>query len=149
MIRLAILLLCTIPMASLGISIIMPEPTHKEWIESHRWNHRLIVISGDEQAVIKQRDLFLGLENDVLDRDLVVLTIIHPPTEDNMDPAIPDPESLAADLGINSSDFQVVLVGKDGRVKEHRFEQVEPCDFFRCIDAMPMRLQEMKVRNRS
>ena len=79
----------------------------------------------------------------------MVLTIIHPTTEDNLDPANFDPDSLAMDLGITSNEFQVVLVGKDGRVKEHRFEEVEPFDFFSCIDAMPMRLQEMKIRKRS
>ncbi|MAT80616.1 MAG: hypothetical protein CMJ29_03095 [Phycisphaerae bacterium] len=137
-------------LGSLGVAFIMPEDMkHSDWVESHRWEHRLVVISGDEESVIKQRDLFLQLEEGVLDRDIVVLTIIHPPTAENQDPAIPDPDSLAADLGITSSDFQIVLVGKDGRVKEHRFERIDPMDWFDCIDAMPMRLQEMKHRNKA
>ena len=147
MIRLAIYLMCMIPLVSLGFTFIMPEQEKNDSIDSHHWKHRLVVISGSEESVIEQRTRFLELEDHVLDRDLLILTIIHPTNDETQDPNVPDPDSLAAHLGIDSSRFQVLLVGKDGEVKEHRFEQVKPQEFFSCIDVMPMRLAEMKQRN--
>ena len=138
--------MCMIPLVSLGLTFIMPQQQDIDWIESHHWKHRLVVISGSEEPVIEQRSRFLELEDHVLERDLLILTIIHPPTDEDQDPNVPDPGSLAAHLGISSSTFQVLLVGKDGEVKEHRFEQVKPQEFFSCIDVMPMRLAEMKQR---
>ena len=108
----------------------------------------MVVISGEEDLVKRQRNRFLELDGEVLDRDILVLTIIHPPEENEMEESVPQQTEIQRHFNIETNDFQVLLVGKDGRVKERRYELVEPADFFDCIDAMPMRRDEVRIRRK-
>ena len=117
------------------------------WFESQKWKHRMVVISGDEDSVKLQRDRFIELDGEVLDRDLLVLTIIHPPEDVIQDESLPDHSQIQKHFNIESTDFQILLVGKDGEVKERRYELVEPGEFFDCIDAMPMRRDELRIKH--
>ncbi len=51
---------------------------------------------------------------------------------------------LRAALGLADHGFAVVLLGKDGTVKEVWHAPVEPVRVFALIDAMPMRRREMR-----
>tara|TARA_Y100000589_G_scaffold196077_1_gene185342 strand:+ start:149 stop:595 length:447 start_codon:yes stop_codon:yes gene_type:complete len=126
----------------------MTDTGQSNWFHEQKWKHRMVVISGEADMVIRQRDLFLQLDGDVLDRDLLVLTIIHPPESNGIDQSLPDQAEIQRHFKIETSEFQVLLVGKDGRVKERRRELVEPADFFDCIDAMPMRQDEVRIRRK-
>lgn len=117
------------------------------WFDSQKWKHRMVVISGDEETVRLQRDRFLELDGEVLDRDLIVLTIVHPPQDSRQEDSLPDHSQIKKHFNIDSTDFQILLVGKDGGVKERRFEPIQPGEFFDCIDAMPMRLDELRIRH--
>ena len=125
----------------------MSKDDQTNWFESQKWKHRMVVISGDEDSVKLQRDRFIELDGEVLDRDLLVLTIIHPPEDVIQDESLPDHSQIEKHFNIESTDFQILLVGKDGRVKERRYELVEPEEFFDCIDAMPMRRDELRIRH--
>ena len=125
----------------------MAKDDQTNWFESQKWKHRMVVISGDEESVKLQRDRFLELDGEVLDRDLIVLTIIHPPEDVIQDDSLPDHSQIQKHFDIESTDFQILLVGKDGGVKERRYELVEPGEFFDCIDAMPMRRDELRIRH--
>ena len=126
----------------------MTDTKETTWFDDQMWKHRMVVISGEEQMVRRQRNLFLELDGDVLDRDILVLTIIHPPEENGMDESLPQQTEIQRHFNIETNDFEVLLVGKDGRVKERRHELVDPSDFFDCIDAMPMRQDEVRIRRK-
>ena len=51
---------------------------------------------------------------------------------------------LEAAAGGGADRFQAVLVGKDGGAKHRWSAIVEPAEIFGLIDAMPMRIREMK-----
>lgn len=126
----------------------MSDTEQSTWFEDQRWKHRMVVISGEEHMVKRQRDRFLELDGEVLDRDLLVLTIIHPPEGDAQNDSLPQQAEIQKHFKIETSEFQVLLVGKDGRVKERRYDLVEPAEFFDCIDAMPMRQDEVRIRRK-
>jgi uroporphyrinogen-III synthase len=62
---------------------------------------------------------------------------------------VPVPQADAAlrqKLGVAAQGFAVVLVGKDGSVKETWREPVAPARIFTLIDRMPMRRDEVRGR---
>lgn len=124
---------------------------HDGWFEDVRWEHRLLVISGNDESAAQQCRAFKAEENGMLERDLIVIDASEDPrvlvvgARENIPPAavFRDRFRMPADS------FQVVLVGKDGGVKERRDERFETEEVFRIIDAMPMRIQEMDERGTS
>jgi hypothetical protein len=86
----------------------------------------------------KQRQRFLSDDQAVIDRDLVVISV-----GSDRETGEPGPDSLAARYGLTGDRFQILLIGKDGGVKERRTEMIEPREFFDCIDAMPLRIREI------
>ena len=55
-------------------------------------------------------------------------------------------KALRQKLGVGPNGFAVVLVGKDGGVKETWREPVAPAKIFALIDTMPMRADEVRGR---
>ena len=72
------------------------------------------------------------------------MAITHPFEGSTADDSLPGPSEIQRHFNIETSECQVLLVGKDGGVKERRHEKVQPADFFDCIDAMPMRKAELR-----
>ena len=144
MIRRMFFLLLGLLSISQGMRIIMPSHIDSNWHQTLQWKNRLIVISGSQDLVIEQRDRFMSVEASALERDVLLLTLIFPPQSDSIDEMLLDSDSIVSQFGITSSNFQVLLIGKDGQVKERRFEIIDPNDFFNRIDLMPMRVMEMQ-----
>ncbi|MDG2021610.1 MAG: DUF4174 domain-containing protein [Phycisphaerales bacterium] len=121
-----------------------------------RWEHRLLVVSvgANGEEFDRQRALVTGASEGWLDRDLLLIML-----EDEQGWVIDDPSSARSswkaisagetavfrrryDLG--EGEFEAVLVGKDGGVKARYRETVDPSTIFPFIDAMPMRMDEMR-----
>ena len=120
----------------------------QQWFDEIRWNHRLLIISGPDEDVSRQVDACRAMRDGMLDRDLIVVDVSHDPgalvvggRED-----IPDAPTFRARFDLPEEEFQVVLVGKDGGVKERRSDQFDIEELFAIIDAMPMRMREMRER---
>lgn len=60
--------------------------------------------------------------------------------------AAEDDETLRRKCGVRDRGFAVVLVGKDGGVKETWREPVDPARIFGLINRMPMRRDEVRAR---
>ena len=60
----------------------------------------------------------------------------------------PAADVLRKQLRLMTSQFVVVLIGKDGGEKLRRTHRVDLGEIFALIDAMPMRRQEMRERQR-
>lgn len=101
----------------------------------YRWENRLVVVFSDtsDSSLVKQQvQAFDGLEQDIEERHMRLLLVAdrdHPWRER---------------FRVKESDFQVILVGKDGGVKYRSNEPVAPEVFFQEIDQMPMRRREMR-----
>jgi len=101
----------------------------------YRWENRLVVVFSDalDSSLVKQQaQAFEGLEQDIEERHMRLLLVAdadHPWRER---------------FRVGGSDFQVILVGKDGGVKYRSNEPVAPEVFFQEIDQMPMRRREMR-----
>ncbi len=115
----------------------------------HRQNRILITFSQDENNTTysKQIGIFEKNQPDIIERDLVIFKIFK---ENGLNPdqkqlSQQEVESLRKHFKIKN-DFQMLLIGKDGTVKERYHEAVQMETINSLIDAMPMRKQEMKKK---
>ncbi|WP_158810214.1 DUF4174 domain-containing protein [Beijerinckia sp. L45] len=101
------------------------------------WKARPVVVLGDgpDDARFKQQVVALDAKARLLaDYEIKVV-------------AVPEPDAaLRRKLGVGPKGFAVVLVGKDGGVKETWREPVAPAKIFALIDTMPMRADEVRAR---
>jgi hypothetical protein len=98
--------------------------------------HRLVIVVGQtsDPRAAQQHELLAQDAAAMRERDVVVQDL----TPEAARRARPD-------LGVRSNvDFEVLLVGKDGRVKLRRDKPVVASEFAALIDTMPMRQNEMR-----
>ena len=126
-----------------------PNPTPGEegaWFDEVRWKHRLMVVSGPSDDVGPQLAAGKATETGYLDRELLLIDASREPARlvvgstDNL----PRAATFRQRFGMPEDTFQVVLVGKDGGPKERRDQVFESSELFEIIDAMPMRIREMR-----
>ena len=120
-------------------------------LDRFKWNNRLVLISApssQDQDFEDQKHFFAGKEEEILDRDIVIIELIGTSQSriDNqfLDPSVAD--KIREELILRSMDFELLLVGKDGTVKLRSSEPVDSSQIFGLIDSMPMRRSEMKQR---
>lgn len=111
------------------------------------WEKRvLLVFSPDQQNADYQRQqgILQEINEGLNKRDMIV---IHAFVDDRV---LLDQQSHAQSatsfyrrFAVNSDEFRVILVGKDGTVKLDRDSAVSGEDLFALIDSMPMRRHEM------
>ncbi|MGD2024380.1 MAG: DUF4174 domain-containing protein [Desulfobacterales bacterium] len=122
-------------------------------LRQFQWKNRLLFLF----APNRDHPMFVSLHNslsaqqaEVDDRDLVIFIILE------SDPSSINTQSLASDsafslrkqYGVNPGEFAVLLVGKDGGIKLKRQDDIRLEEIFALIDAMPMRREEMRQKNR-
>ena len=120
-------------------------------LDAHRWRHRVLLVftqSLDAQPALQLSRALEERACEVSDRELVIGWLSA------TDASRLGTELVATDvvvqwrarLGVNSDEFTVVLVGKDGGAKA-RYEAVpDLAELFAIIDGMPMRRAEMRAR---
>ena len=123
---------------------------------SWRWNRRVVLALGPERDLSRQATLVGDDWSGWLDRDLELVLLTRGGglvVERFVDGG---PVGAAFDAGVETAleerfglepvtdRFQAVLVGKDGGVKHRWSAVVEPAEVFDLIDAMPMRIREMR-----
>ena len=126
------------------------EPTRQlvssEWFDSVRWQNRLLVFGGEGDDIERQKTLVIEARDGYLERDLLVIHL----SDDNAtlivgeSGALPEAELFRQRFAMSAEAFEVVLVGKDGGAKERRKAAFETENLFGIIDAMPMRMREMR-----
>ena len=103
-------------------------------LDAAKGNARPVVVlsdSRDDPRVAKQIQALDGTKPELTNRNIQVLqeADVHGP--------------LHKKLGVEKKGFSVVLVGKDGSVKQVWHDPVDPKQIFTIIDSMPMRQKEM------
>jgi hypothetical protein len=139
------LLLPFAPLLLLSLSILTaqtPKPMPLEQtLRESRWKKRVLLITAPnaEQADFKtQKALLAANQQELAERDFLVLEVPY----DQLSPN--DKQALMQKVGLKLPKFAVVLIGKDGGVKEKSYRPIQPADLFGTVDKMPMRRDEMR-----
>ena len=110
-------------------------------LRAARWQHRVLLIGAptasqpDFQA---QKKLLAAAAAGLQARDFQVIELPY----DQLSPA--DQHTWARQLNQPLDKFAVVLIGKDGGVKQASARPLPPANLFATVDKMPMRRQEMR-----
>ncbi len=111
--------------------LLMSAPLQAGPISKYRWENRLVLWQSDSAEFgarfLKTWD---AVAPGCLERDILVLEIRT--------------AEMREELGLGGRETVILLVGKDGGVKERWSEAVAPEKVFALIDAMPMRQREMR-----
>ncbi len=124
--------------------MILPE---QSLLDEFRWKKRILLFYGPEEEVKAQKSLFLMLEDEVMDRDLIFIEASSDQVMINNHLVESHHfKQLQIKFNLNKS-FTSLLIGKDGGVKLRSSQLVDPKEVFQLIDSMPMRKSEMRKGN--
>lgn len=104
-------------------------------LSEFRWKKRPVVVFADSEndpAFIEQLELLHAREEELIERDIIVIT--------DTDPAAASPLRLK----MRPRGFMLVLVGKDGGIKQRKPFPWNVREINRSIDKMPMRQREIR-----
>ena len=118
---------------------LMPELT---------WEKRVLLVfapNGEEPGARHQDAILEAIDSGLIERDMTVIRVF---ADNRVYIDGQSHEQSAASFyqrfGVNSDQFRVILVGKDGDVKLDQSSTVAGNDLFGLIDSMPMRRDEMQ-----
>ena len=120
--------------------IISEAQGYEDPLARYRGTSRVLVILASDQNdpnLTRQRDLNTQARAGFLERDLVIVELVGSQS---------GTAAVRERLSPSQGAFRVVLVGKDGRVKQTSEHPIRPEELFATIDAMPMRQREMRER---
>ncbi|MET4106553.1 DUF4174 domain-containing protein [Hymenobacter sp. UYP22] len=110
-------------------------------LKASKWQKRVLLLcapTADDANLRRQQQLLGPVVDDMNARDLLVREVLFDHLTD------PDRRYLREQLGVKTTSFTVLLIGKDGGVKQRAGTPLPPARLFTTIDAMPMRRQEMR-----
>ena len=118
-------------------------------LEDLEWEHRPLFIfapSTDTESYQDQAQGLQGRKTGLRDRDMVVFRVVSEGQSrvDGRELNRADETYLRQRFDVDTGQFAVILVGKDGTVKMRCDGPVKMDEIFDRIDSMPMRKREMK-----
>ncbi|WP_299610445.1 DUF4174 domain-containing protein [uncultured Aquimarina sp.] len=135
----------------LSFLLLLPLLTYAQDLTEHRWQDRLIIISANSYQhpkLLEQVKEFQNKTEELADRKLIIYQITpssyikgiekNQPTKDN---------TLYKKYDTTNKNFKVILIGLDGGRKLQSSKVVSATQIFDQIDQMPMRRQEIKLKN--
>ncbi|MDX1588299.1 MAG: DUF4174 domain-containing protein [Oleiphilaceae bacterium] len=136
-----------IPLLGLLLFATVQAQSASETLADLQWKHRIILVnaSGPSQAETAVETL-RSARGEVEDRDILWFVV----TDNSLASNRPDPgkameRSVRETLTSRSGGQSVILIGKDGGVKD-RSESLDLERIFSVIDRMPMRVREMRQK---
>jgi hypothetical protein len=120
-------------------------------LSSYIWKNRLLLVFSPSQTDLRFEAFnhkLLSERSAIDERDLIVFRVFEKGSSRsaNQPLAAEQVDNLRRRFGIETGQFTVILIGKDGGVKMMREGGVELQDIFDRIDSMPMRRREMRER---
>jgi F0F1-type ATP synthase gamma subunit len=113
-------------------------------LDELRWKNRIILIfSNDFDTYKKQLE---ASSDEIADRDIIWFIVSDSGMVTNYKGSFAEDLSAKINKEHSNSDTKVILIGKDGGIKA-RASNLYLSDLFQQIDAMPMRIYEIKQKN--
>ncbi|WP_201980650.1 DUF4174 domain-containing protein [Hymenobacter rubidus] len=113
----------------------------EQTLRASHWKKRVLLIAAPtaEQSEFRTQKALLATDKAGLaERDFLVVEALY----DQL--SATDKQFLAQQMGLKQQSFAVVLIGKDGGVKEKSSRPIPLAALFNIVDKMPMRRQEMR-----
>ncbi|QJX45843.1 DUF4174 domain-containing protein [Hymenobacter taeanensis] len=139
-----LLLTAAVLCAAVALAQTTPEPL-ATWLPKQRWQRRVVLLcapSSSSSALLVQQQRFASAAAAMQEHDLVVREVL---TEQL---SAADMHYLTKKLGVKSSGFTLLLIGKDGGVKRRETQAITAESLFQTIDVMPMRRSEARTTKR-
>ena len=119
-------------------------------LNQYRWQNRLLLVFAPavtDPQLHKQSAWFTSQPLEFQDRDLLTFYLTEEAIGESENVRFSPEEvtRLQEQYSVQSGTFAVLLIGKDGGLKYRFDEPVTAEEIFARIDAMPMRVQEMRT----
>ena len=135
------------------IFLVRPESEGERLdLDEYEWENRLLLVFASQGGTDKLDDFRSALKKElagVVDRDLLMIPVLNSDGNSGDDKKWSNASKLRQNYGAQDKNFLVVLVGKDGTEKRRWAEVPQIEQIFEIIDAMPMRLREMRENQAS
>lgn len=133
---------------SLSLSLATAPALAAADLSAVKWGNRVLVLFAEpgDARYGQQQDLLDAVRDGLAERDVLVLGVVGESVSTLFgDLSGFDVDAVRHAAGRNTAEpFEVVLIGKDGGVKQRWTTPVSPDALFSTIDAMPMRANEMR-----
>lgn len=102
--------------------------------------------NSDSSPYQQQMNEFSSLEDELQDRDLILISVFDDDcaTLDGQIISDSSADTIRSRFTPPKDGYSIYLIGKDGGVKLKQDEVLAPNELFRVIDRMPMRQREMR-----
>lgn len=123
---------------------------HADPLEAFQWTHRLILVNDETMTRNRWSASFKAAEAGLQERHICWFVLGQGRVWTNLEQPLPEDfaQTVRSKLFKGRETTEVVLIGKDGRVKS-RDGQLDLEKLFDRIDAMPMRRAEMDAAGTS
>ncbi|TGD78982.1 DUF4174 domain-containing protein [Hymenobacter wooponensis] len=111
------------------------------WLPKQRWQKRVVLLCAPNNTTPElqaQQQQFAAARSAMQERDISVREVLF----EQLSAA--DKQYLTQKLGVKTSGFTLLLIGKDGGIKRRETQPITPKSLFQTIDVMPMRREEAR-----
>ncbi|WP_108802595.1 DUF4174 domain-containing protein [Aquimarina sp. Aq107] len=131
--------------------LLLPIVSFSQDLNKHRWEDRLILIIADSYKnpkLVKQLKEFKNKSKNLQDRKLIVYQITPTSYQTGIDKNTSTKSSASyKKYNASNEDFKIILLGLDGGTKLKSNKVLSSVQIFDQIDQMPMRRQELRIKN--
>jgi hypothetical protein len=134
------LLTATVLLATVALAQPSAEPL-ASWLPKQRWQKRVVLLCAPTSTTPElraQQQQFTSAAAAMQERDITVRELHL----DQLSAA--DKQYVTQKLGAKANGFTLILIGKDGGVKQRETQPIAPKLLFQTIDVMPMRRNEAR-----
>ena len=125
------------------LSASLPVQSQVDSLKDFRWKNRILLIKTDVDVGTYLNQIE-GASLEIADRDILWFLISNDATQTNYSNQLEDNFSeTILNRYFGNANTQVVLIGKDGGVKDAS-EELNLSELFALIDGMPMRRAELR-----
>jgi len=133
------------------ISVTM-EACEAQSLKTHQWQNRILLVIAEDTSNInfqKQIKYLQSNKEDLTERKLLIYKVFPNQYIKGLDNSITEPSNdLYQKYNSKSASFKVVLIGLDGGVKLKQKDIITLEQLKGIIDAMPMRMEELRKKER-
>lgn len=134
-------------------AILMSAAATAQEIDHALWEERLLILiapSADDPLALRQKQVLHNRRDAVEERRLRVIELYADGNDaTGQDLSAPTQHAIRQRLGATPDSREMILVGLDGGMKRRAPLATPLSEFFRQIDGMPMRRQEIEQRQRN